>query len=91
MDITGRPQELVYRREARVRRHGGGVPLLLWPFVAIWRLVAGIIEVTGRLLAAVLGLLLMIAGVILTLTVVGAVVGIPLAIFGFMLMVRGFF
>lgn len=64
---------------------------ILWPFVALWKLVAGIIEVTGRLVAAILGLVLMIVGVILTVTVIGAVVGIPLIIFGFLLVIRGFF
>jgi len=54
-------------------------------------LVAGIIEMTGRLVAAILGLVLMIVGVILTLTIIGAIVGIPLIIFGFLLMIRGFF
>ena len=66
-------------------------PWFLWPFVAIWKLVAGIIEMTGRLVAAILGLVLMIVGVILTLTIIGAIVGIPLIIFGFLLIIRGFF
>ena len=66
-------------------------PWYLWPFVALWKLVAGIIEMTGRLVAAILGLVLMIVGVILTLTIIGAIVGIPLIIFGFLLIIRGFF
>ncbi len=66
-------------------------PWILWPFVALWRLVAGLIALTGRLLAAVLGLVLMIVGVLLSITVIGAVAGIPLIIFGFMLLVRGLF
>jgi len=66
-------------------------PWILWPFVALWKLVAGIIEMTGRLVAAILGLVLMIVGVILTLTIIGAIVGIPLIIFGFLLIIRGFF
>ena len=36
------------------------IPWFVWPFWAIWRLVALIIELTGRLVAAVLGLVLMI-------------------------------
>jgi hypothetical protein len=59
--------------------------------VALWGLVAGIIKVTGRLVAMLIGLVLMIAGVALTATVVGAIVGIPLLIFGFTLAVRGLF
>jgi hypothetical protein len=64
---------------------------ILWPFRALWRLVTFIFELTGRLIAIVLGLVLLIVGVIVSLTVVGAIVGIPLAIFGLMLMVRGLF
>jgi hypothetical protein len=64
---------------------------LLYPFWLIWRLVVWIIEATGRLIGAILGLVLMIVGVLLTLTVVGAIVGIPLIIFGFMLIIRSLF
>jgi hypothetical protein len=64
---------------------------LLYPFWLIWRLVVWIIEATGRLIGAIFGLVLMIAGVIISLTVIGAVVGIPLIIFGFMLLVRSLF
>jgi hypothetical protein len=66
-------------------------PWFLWPFVALWRLVTGIIQLTGRLLAIVLGVALMIIGVVVTVTVVGAVIGIPLIIFGFLLVIRGLF
>jgi hypothetical protein len=62
---------------------------LLWPFVAVWDLVVWIVNLTGRLVAMLLGLVFLIAGVILTLTVLGAVIGIPLAAFGILLMVRG--
>jgi hypothetical protein len=71
--------------------HEPHVPLLLWPFWAIWRLVTLILEMTGRLVAVVLGLVLLIVGVLLTVTVVGAIVGIPLGIFGFLLLLRGIF
>jgi len=64
---------------------------LLWPFVALWKFLAGIIALTGRLVAAILGLVFMIIGVILSLTLVGAIIGIPLIIFGFMLILRGLF
>ena len=33
-------------------------PWYLWPFVALWELLAGIIKLTGRLVAAILGLVL---------------------------------
>jgi hypothetical protein len=66
-------------------------PWIFWPFVALWKLVAGIIELTGRLLAVIVGLVLLLVGILLSITIVGAIIGIPLALFGFMLMVRGFF
>ncbi|MBM3150801.1 MAG: hypothetical protein FJZ96_01125 [Chloroflexi bacterium] len=62
-----------------------------WPFVALWKLVAGIVTATGRLVAVILGLVLMIVGVVASLTIVGAIVGIPLLILGFLLIVRGLF
>ncbi len=71
--------------------HYSRTPLLLWPFVFLWRFVATIIEISGRLVAAILGLVLMIVGVIISLTIVGLIVGIPLIIFGFLLIIRGFF
>jgi hypothetical protein len=67
------------------------VPILLWPFYAIWRLVTLVLELVGRFLCAILGLALMAAGTAVTLTVVAAPLGIPLAIFGFLLLVRAVF
>ena len=67
------------------------VPWVLWPFVALWKLVAFILELTGRVLGVVLGLVLVIAGILVSLTVVGAIVGIPLAIVGLLLIIRGIF
>lgn len=66
-------------------------PWFLWPFVAIWRLLTFILGFTGRLVAVVLGVVLMVVGAILTVTVIGAVVGIPLIVFGLLLMLRGLF
>ena len=68
-----------------------GVPILLWPFYAVWRLLTFVVELIGRLLCAVLGIGLMIAGVAITLSIIGAPVGIPLASVGFLLLVRSIF
>ena len=64
-------------------------PCLLVPFVALWDLIAYIITLTGRLVAVLLGMVFLILGVILTITVIGAIVGIPMIIFGLLLIVRG--
>ena len=66
-------------------------PWFLWPFAALWSLLSFILKLTGRLLAAVLGLVLMIAGVLLTVVIVAAPVGIPLFILGLLLIVRSIF
>ena len=67
------------------------VPRLLAPLYALWRLVTFVLSATGRLVCAVLGVVLMVVGVALTLTVVGAPLGIPLAILGFLLILRSLF
>jgi len=69
----------------------GHVPILLWPFYAIWRFLTLILELIGRLLCASVGIGLMIAGVAITLSIIGAPVGIPLAALGFLLLIRAFF
>ena len=66
-------------------------PWYAWPFVALWKLIAGIVTLTGRLVAVILGFVLLLAGILVSLTVIGAIVGIPLAIVGFLLILRGIF
>ena len=66
-------------------------PWFLWPFFALWRLLTFILNATGRLVLVVVGIALMVVGWVITLTVVGAPLGIPLAILGFLLLLRAFF
>lgn len=67
------------------------VPVLLWPFYAIWRLLTFVLNVVGRLICSILGLGFMIAGIAITMSVVGAPIGIPLASLGFLLLLRAVF
>ena len=67
------------------------VPWFLWPFAALWRLLAVIVELTGRFVAMVLGIVFIVVGVIVSLTVIGAIVGLPLALVGLLLFLRGLF
>ena len=67
------------------------VPILLWPFYAIWRLLTFIVEMVGRLICALIGLALMAAGTAITITVLAAPIGIPIAAVGFLLLVRAVF
>jgi hypothetical protein len=68
-----------------------GTPRVLWPFVAVWRLLTMILALTGRIICAVLGLVFMAVGVTISLSIVGAPLGVPLAAFGLLLLVRSLF
>ena len=67
------------------------VPILLWPFYAIWLLLTFILNLIGRVISALLGIALMAVGVAISLSVVGAPIGIPLAALGFLLLTRALF
>lgn len=66
-------------------------PLLLLPFAWLWRLLGFVIAVTSRIVCALLGLVLMVAGVVMTMTVFAAPLGIPVSILGFLLLIRALF
>jgi hypothetical protein len=63
--------------------------LLLLPFRIVWSIVRFIAEMTGRLLAVLIGVALVAVGVVLTLTVIGAIVGVPLIAIGVGLILKG--
>ena len=67
------------------------VPWFVWAFARLWGLLAAIIKLTGRLLGAVLALGIMAVGIILSVTLIAAPLGIPLFILGFLLMLRSVF
>ena len=66
-------------------------PWIFWPIRAIFELIEWILRLTGRLVAAIIGLVIMIVGFVLTLTIIAAPFGVPMIIFGFLLMVKGIF
>jgi len=72
----------------RERRH---ISWVLLPFVALWKFLALIIEMTGRLIGGILGCVLILVGLILTITIVGAIVGIPMTLVGILLLIRSIF
>jgi len=75
---------------ARTHRHHH-VHWFFWPIKALWTLIASIIGFTGRFLAVTIGLVLIVIGIVASLTVVGAIVGVPLALIGFLIVLRGIF
>lgn len=56
----------------------------------LW-LIGLILNATGRLLSLLIGLVICAAGVVLCFTVIGAIIGIPLIIFGGGLMLKSIF
>jgi uncharacterized membrane protein HdeD (DUF308 family) len=62
--------------------------LVLWPVFALWRVVGETAVALGRTTALVVGLVLLAAGAVLALTVVGAVLGVPLLLLGAALVAR---
>jgi len=70
------------------RSHGWG-SCLVWPFVALFRLVAGILVLGVRFLVMVLGMVFIFVGILVSLTIVGAIVGVPLALIGLVMVFRG--
>ena len=84
--------DVYYVMEVRMTFHTKHhTPWFLWPFVALWRLLAMIVEMTGRFVAMVLGIVFIVVGVIVSLTIVGAIIGIPMAIIGLLLLLKGIF
>ena len=67
------------------------IPWYLWPFAALWKLLAVIVEMTGRFVAMVLGIVFIVVGILVSLTIIGAIVGIPLVVIGLLLLLRGIF
>lgn len=67
------------------------VPVLLLPLAWLWRLLGLVLRLVGRIVCALLGFSLMVAGVALAMSVIGAPAGIPLSVLGLLLLVRALF
>ena len=66
-------------------------PILLLPLVLVWKLISMLVQLTGILLALVIGFVFMGVGVGLSMTVVGAVIGVPLLFLGVMITLRAIY
>ncbi|GIW08517.1 MAG: hypothetical protein KatS3mg060_3322 [Dehalococcoidia bacterium] len=61
---------------------------LLAPFRWIWGLLTALLGIVGRLLLGLAGVVLIVIGVMLSLSVVGAMAGVPLIVVGAALVLR---
>ncbi len=82
-------QPVAQSEEAAMARVKRKTPWVLLPFTIFWNLIAYLVSLMGRLVAIGLGLALMALGVVISLTIVGAIVGVPLFAFGALLVIRG--
>lgn len=69
----------------------GCLGLILSPFVLLGKVILTVIKLIGRFMGLFIGFVLMVVGVILSATIVGAVIGVPLATLGMLLMARSLF
>ncbi|NLN49794.1 MAG: hypothetical protein GX154_12075 [Clostridiales bacterium] len=65
--------------------------ILLFPFILSWKIAAYMLKLTGKLLVVILGFIVLALGILLSLTIVGAIVGIPMIIIGFAMIIKGIF
>jgi hypothetical protein len=65
--------------------------VLTWPLRMLWSLIGVIFLAAGKLLTLLIGLLLVVAGVLLACTLVGAFAGVPMILFGLLLIIRSLF
>lgn len=66
-------------------------PWIFWPIRAVFDFIEWTLRFTGRFVAAILGLVIMIVGIVLIITIIAAPLGLPIFMFGFVLMLRGIF
>lgn len=65
--------------------------IITWPFRLAMAIIGWILSAAGRFIAFFIGLGLCSLGVLISLTVIGAVIGIPLMLFGGALMLSSIF
>lgn len=70
---------------------GSGLHWAWWPITALWRLLATIVEMAGRFAAILIGLVFILVGILLSLTIIGALLGVPLFVVGVLLVIKGIF
>ena len=68
-----------------------GQSCLQWLLRLPFRLMALVMKLAGRAVLLVVGIIMIVVGAIISLTVIGACLGLPLILLGFLLVIRGLF
>ncbi len=63
-------------------------PWYVWPFIMIWRLAGLILNIIGRKAGIIIGSVLVVLGLLQSLSIIGAFIGLPMAFFGGALLLR---
>ncbi len=58
---------------------------ILWIIVFVWRFLSRVVDVIGKKATYVVGTGLIVLGLFLSFTIIGAILGIPIILFGAML------
>ncbi len=74
-----------------MKKRSKKIPWFLVPFWLLWKFITAIVAFTGRIIAIVLGFVLMIGGVLISATIIGLIVGLPMILIGVLLVLRGIF
>ncbi len=72
-------------------RGNGGKPGTMGPLRMLWMVIYGIAVLIARFFTALFGLAVLTLGLVLSLTIIGAVIGLPLIFSGISLMARAFY
>lgn len=69
----------------------GAIPAVFWPVWVLERLVTRLVSLSLRLALFVLGGITLLAGAALTMTICGAIAGVPVMLAGLMMLRRALF
>ncbi len=61
--------------------------VFVWLLAMMWRFACAAVKILGRTGAIVVGVLMILIGLMMSLSIVGAIIGIPLAVVGAMFIV----
>lgn len=65
--------------------------LIFWPFILISKIIKILISLLRRSINIGLGFIFIIIGIVSSITIIGAVIGIPLIILGLGIIMKGIF
>lgn len=65
--------------------------LITWPFRLLYKIGMFFISLVGKTISLMLGLVLLVLGILISMTIVGLVIGLPLIMMGLSIMLSALF